>query len=177
MPAQGGKDYVSARSQQLLFENICFVARALPGTFPGQSHGPNVGDVEMDATRIVQGLEKEKEPGRNEATARRWDRWCQLPTSVPVLMTHWLQKHWEWQEDRRKNVWHGSERRPTVYVVSMDIKTAFDVARPTHIANIWRAPNHSGQNDYLPFFSLRDHFEYGNKLPVPVFFRRSSCIR
>ena len=48
-------------------------------------------------------------------------------------MTQLLQKHWEWQEDRRKNTWHGSEREPTMYVASM-IKTALDVVRPKHIA-------------------------------------------
>ena len=30
-------------------------------------------------------------------------------------------------------MWHGSERRPTMYA-SMAIKTAFDVARPKHVA-------------------------------------------
>ena len=29
---------------------------------------------------------------------------------------------------------HGSERRPPMYLTSMDIKTAFDVARPKHCA-------------------------------------------
>ena len=31
---------------------------------------------------------------------------------------------------------HGSEKRPTMYVASMDICTAFDVARPKHIAKM-----------------------------------------
>ena len=31
---------------------------------------------------------------------------------------------------------HGSVIRPTIYLASMDIKTAFDVARPKHIAQI-----------------------------------------
>ena len=59
---------------------------------------------------------------------------CQL---LQVIMTHLPQKHWEWQEDRKNNVWHGSDKRP-MYIASMDIKTAFDVARPKHIANIRR---------------------------------------
>ena len=63
---------------------------------------------------------------------------------LQVMMTHLLQKHWEWQEDRRKDVWHGSERRPTMSVASMDIKTAFRVARPKHIANIMDSPNIHG---------------------------------
>ena len=33
-------------------------------------------------------------------------------------------------------MWHGSVMRPTLYLASMDIKTAFDVARPEHISKI-----------------------------------------
>ena len=33
-------------------------------------------------------------------------------------------------------MWHDTEKRPTMYVASMDIKTAFDVARPKHTAKI-----------------------------------------
>ena len=31
---------------------------------------------------------------------------------------------------------HGSKKRPTMYMSSIDIKTASDVARPQHVANI-----------------------------------------
>ena len=51
-------------------------------------------------------------------------------------MTQLLQKHWEWQEDRRPMMRPGSVVRPTMYLASMDIKTAFDVARPKHTAKI-----------------------------------------
>ena len=50
--------------------------------------------------------------------------------------TQLLQKHWGWEEDWRKNGWHGSEQQTTMYMASMDTKTAFDVARPRHIATI-----------------------------------------
>ena len=53
---------------------------------------------------------------------------------LPVLMTQLLQKHGRWQEDRRKDVWHGSEKNSSMYVVGTDIMAAFDVARPKHIA-------------------------------------------
>ena len=33
------------------------------------------------------------------------------------------------------NCWHGSDKSPSMCIASMDINTAFDVARPTHIAN------------------------------------------
>ena len=79
---------------------------------------------------ILLRLEKEKEP----------EGWKQLPVGcidgiscqhLQVLMT---QLFGEWQEHRRNNLWHGSERRPTMYLACMDIKTAFDVARPTQNA-------------------------------------------
>ena len=53
-------------------------------------------------------------------------------------MTQLLQKHSAWQEDRRPMMWHGSVMRPTLYLASMDIKTAFNVARPKHIAKIMK---------------------------------------
>ena len=87
------------------------------------------------ATCTILRLEREKEP----------EGWKQLHVGgidgiscqqVQVLMTQLLPKHWEWQEDRRQIRWHGSEKKPTVYLASMDIKTAFDVARPKHVARI-----------------------------------------
>ena len=41
-----------------------------------------------------------------------------------------LQKRWEMQENWRKDVWHGSETRPTMYFANMDLKTVPDAARP-----------------------------------------------
>ena len=52
------------------------------------------------------------------------------------MMTQLVQKHWEWQKYNRKNFWHGSERTPTMYEASINIKTAFDVAKPKRIAEI-----------------------------------------
>ena len=51
--------------------------------------------------------------------------------TLKVLMTQLLQKHLGvTKKDTMKTRWHGSERRPTMYSVSMDTKTACDVARP-----------------------------------------------
>ena len=36
------------------------------------------------------------------------------------------QKHWEWQEERTPMLRHGSVVRSTMYLASMDTKTAFD---------------------------------------------------
>ena len=50
--------------------------------------------------------------------------------------TECIRGFWDWQEDRRKHFWHGSEKRPTMHTASMEIKAAFDVARPKHVAII-----------------------------------------
>ena len=52
---------------------------------------------------------------------------------LPV-MTKLLQKHWEWQKDRKKDTWQRSQKRATMYIASLHIETAFDVARPKLIA-------------------------------------------
>ena len=38
---------------------------------------------------------------------------------IQVMMRKLKQKHWEWQEDRRPMIKHGSMRRPTMYLASM----------------------------------------------------------
>ena len=63
---------------------------------------------------------------------------------LQVLMTHLLQKHWEWQQHRDGEPKHGSLRHPTWYVASMDIKSAFDVAKLTKIAQILEEQNMHG---------------------------------
>ena len=52
------------------------------------------------------------------------------------MLTNLLQKHWEWQENREPMTKHGSVVRPTMFVASVDIKTAFEDARPQHVAKI-----------------------------------------
>ena len=76
---------------------------------------------------IILLLENEKEP---ESWKRLYVRGtdgisCQL---LQVLVTHLLQKHWEWQEDRKTMIRHGSVIRATMFVASMDTKPTFDVA-------------------------------------------------
>ena len=53
---------------------------------------------------------------------------------LQVMMTNLPQKHWEWQEERSPALKHGSTVRPTKYVASLDIKTAFNEAEPKHVA-------------------------------------------
>ena len=77
---------------------------------------------------IVLRLEKGKEP----------ESWKKLHVGgiegirsqhVKVLMNKLPQKHPEWQEDRHPMLRHGSVVRPTMYLASMDIQTAFGDVR------------------------------------------------
>ena len=50
------------------------------------------------------------------------------------MVTNLLQKHWEPQEERNPVLRHGAVVRPTIYLASLDIKTAFDEAKLKHVA-------------------------------------------
>ena len=52
------------------------------------------------------------------------------------MATNLLQRHWEWQEERALTLKQFSVIRPTMYLASLDIKTAFGEARPRHVAKI-----------------------------------------
>ena len=52
--------------------------------------------------------------------------------------------HWEWQEEKNSVLRHGTVVRPSKYVASLDIKTAFDDAKPKHVAQILDSHNTHG---------------------------------
>ena len=128
------------------------------------------------ATCVILRLAKKKEP----------EGWKHLHVAgldgiscqhLQVLMTQLLQKHWEWQEDTRKNRWHGSEKRPTMYFTSMDSKTAFDAARPKHIAKVMGDPEvHGWMTAALSreMTGLGDQTTFENVVST---FRFSRCLR
>ena len=53
-------------------------------------------------------------------------------------------RHREWQEERNPVMKHGTEVRQTMYTASSDIKTAFDEAKPKHVAQILDSHNTHG---------------------------------
>ena len=63
---------------------------------------------------------------------------------LQVTMTNLLQERWEWQEERNPTLKHGSAVRPTMYLASLDIKSAFDEAKPKHVAQIMDSHNTHG---------------------------------
>ena len=60
------------------------------------------------------------------------------------MVTNLLQKRWERQEERNPVMRHGTVVRPTMYMASWDIKTAFDEAKPKHVAKIMDSHNTQG---------------------------------
>ena len=88
-------------------------------------------------------MEKEKEPRllRSLHMGGVDGKRCQ---HLHILMTNFLQKHLEWQEERHPVMKHGTEARPTMYLASLNIRTAFDEAKPKHVARIFDDHNTHG---------------------------------
>ena len=109
-----------------------------------QSNSADIGDVEVVCILyFFERLEKEKEP----------EKWKNLHVGgvdviscqhVQVMDTNPLQKHWERQEGRNPMLKHGSAVRPTMYLASLDIKTAIDEAKPKHVAKTLNSHNTHG---------------------------------
>ena len=57
---------------------------------------------------------------------------------LQMKVTKLLQEHFEWPEDGNPVMGHGTVVRPTLYMASLDIKTAFDEAKLKHVAKIFR---------------------------------------
>ena len=58
-----------------------------------------------------------------------WERMQALKTNI-------FQRHSEWQEDRRVDLQPGLYRYNAAFVASLDVKTAFDVAKPSVVSEI-----------------------------------------
>ena len=56
---------------------------------------------------------------------------------MQALGTNIFQRHWEWQEDRRTDLQPGFYRYNTVFMASLDVKTAIDVAKPSMVSKIF----------------------------------------
>ena len=46
-------------------------------------------------------------------------------------------RHWEWQEDRRIDLQPGLYRYNTAFVVRLDVKAAFNMAKPSVVSKIF----------------------------------------
>ena len=59
-------------------------------------------------------------------------------------------QHWEWQEERYTVMKHGTIVRPTMYLANLDIKTAFDEAKPKRVAKLLDGPQYTLMADFCP---------------------------
>ena len=55
---------------------------------------------------------------------------------MQALVTNIFQRHWALQEDSRTDLQPGLYRYNTAFVASLDVKTAFDVAKPSVVSSI-----------------------------------------
>ena len=55
---------------------------------------------------------------------------------LQALVTNLFQRHWEWQEDRRVDLQPGRYRYNTAFMASLDVKVAFDVAKPSVVSKV-----------------------------------------
>ena len=55
---------------------------------------------------------------------------------MQALLTNILQRHWKWQEDRWTDLQPGFYRYNTAFLASLDVKTVFDVAKPSVVSRI-----------------------------------------
>ena len=95
------------------------------------------------ASCVLLRLEKEKEP-RKLRTLHMGGMNGISCQHLQVLTTNLLQKHWERKEERNPATEHGAAVRPTMFLASLDIKTAFDEAKLKHVARILDDQNTHG---------------------------------
>ena len=96
---------------------------------------------------------------------------------MQVLLTNLLQKHWEWQEHRRKDWEPGKFRYKTMYMASLDVKTAFDVARPSVVSKVLSLIGTHGHLVAALFAEMQDVKGSACFENCETEFRYSKCIR
>ena len=92
-------------------------------------------------------------------------------------MTNILQRHWEWQEDRRTDLQPGFYRYNTAFMGSLDVKAAFDVATPSVVSRILTLTGVHGHLTATLSAELQDVRESACFENSETEFRYSQCIR
>ena len=103
--------------------------------------------------------------------------WKQLQEQLHLMMTQLLQKRLEMAGRHKEGLLAWQRERPTMYIASMDIKTAFDVRRAEHIANILGGQEAHGWIAAAPLRGmkgLKGHADFEN---VESKFHFARCIR
>ena len=87
------------------------------------------------ATVLVDMLRDEKEPSEWKRLHVEAERGVNCE-HMRALVTNIFQRHWEWQEDRRVDLQPGRFRYNTAFMANLDVKNAFDVAKPSVVSKI-----------------------------------------
>ena len=90
---------------------------------------------EWFTTVLVDLLHEEKEPVEWKRLHVGAERGVSCE-HMQALVTNSFKRHWEWQEDRRTDLQPGGYRYNTAFMASFDVKTAFDVAKPSVVSKI-----------------------------------------
>ena len=128
MPRRRGKSFASCSSKKpdaKLEKGLRgFRAIALPSVFS-----------KWCTTVLVDMLHDEKEPSEWKRLHVEAERGVNCE-QMQALVTNIFQRHWEWQEDRRVDLQPGRYSYNTAFMASLDVKTAFDVAKPSVVSKI-----------------------------------------
>ena len=87
------------------------------------------------ATVLVDMLHEEKEPSEWKRLHVGAERGVNCE-HMQALVTNIFQRHWKWQEDRRPDLRPGLYWYDTAFMAILDVKTAFDVVKPSVISKI-----------------------------------------
>ena len=96
---------------------------------------------------------------------------------MQAVVTNIFQRHWEWQEDSRTDLQPGLFRYNTAIMASLDVKTAFDVARSTVVSKILTLIGVHGHLTAAPLAEMRDVRESASFENSETEVRYSRCIR
>ena len=96
---------------------------------------------------------------------------------MQVLLTNLLQKHGEWLQDRRLDWEPRKYRYNTLYIASLDVKTAFDVARPAVVSKILTLIGTHGHVVAAILAEMQDLKGSASFENCETEFRYSKCIR
>ena len=96
---------------------------------------------------------------------------------MQALVTNIFQRHWEWREDRRVDLQPGRFRYNTAFMASLDVKTAFDVAKPAVVSKILSLTGVHGNLTAALLAEMQDVRGSGSLENCETEFRYSRCIR
>ena len=91
---------------------------------------------EWYTTVLVDLLHEEKEPVEWKALHVGAERGVNSEHMQEAMLPNILQNHWEWQEDHPIHLQPALSRSNTAFMASLDVKTAFAVAKPSVVSKI-----------------------------------------